>query len=119
MNHVKIITKNESEGNTKKRWYNKKEHDEMEPTQSSIKEEFSVGSIVVIVGPKLDPEKYENEVDPPDFFDCVRDITNVDQNLNLRCDGDETLVEFVLVGKYVWSDKTKKSTVLKVVKNND
>ena len=109
-------TTNEQDNNENKL---KTVQDEMKEQQNFIKGEFSVGSLVSMEGKTLDPEKYENEKDAPIFYGVVKDISHVNWRLNLNCNTDETLVEFVLAGEYKWCNKRGQNTIFKVVKTKD
>ena len=53
-----------------------------------------------ISGKYLDPEKYENKKDSPLSHGCVQDPYDYDLKLNLKCEEDQTLVNFALAWEY-------------------
>ena len=89
------------------------------PLPKCFKKEYPFGSIVQIPGPTLDAEKWENKPSPPHFLGAIMNPDDLDPNVNLYCNNDESLVEFILAGEYKWLEKRKQNTILKVVKDNE
>ena len=92
---------------------------ETKPLPKCFKKEFPFGSIVQISGPTLDVKKWENKPSPPQFVGAIMNPDDLDLDLNLYCNNDESLVVFILAGKYKWLEKNKQNTILKVVKDNE